>query len=431
MPIVKVCPGLLLSLIFAFGIGAWNASAEEEAWEKIPTTEVRLQNYKQFATPGMYDPDLAKVYTLPADGKPLDLDLPHEGKGKDDKPRPALQAVLKGGSIWVDMDGDGKAGSNEVGRADNPDGIGPFIWECSYQDGTTGSYAFRFMPMGEEGKFKFVRQFARLAKIAGKNVLFFDDNGNGRYDDIGKDAVMQEGKPATFLGHQIIVDGKLFEIVVPPACQTIQVRPAKVETGKVDMFNSFKQPMKADNLRIQTVIIQSKDASFSFDQQNPQADVPVGAYDIVFALIERNQESVIMRKGERTSFAVEANKAATPTWGSPIKMTYSCDSDGRRIIVNKPAFHGASGEEYIFGDLRKITLVTYVMIIDKDPRSGVETLRQPPIEAKFEILKSGEVKPAFFERLRTAEYAVTIDVKSGILGPITERQHVSFVYKPN
>jgi hypothetical protein len=410
---------------------------EGEGWIKLNTQDIPLRELKQVLTPGLFNPEVQHVVAFPPDGKAVDLGLPHEGTGKDGQPRPAIQGALKQNTVWVDVNGDGKPDAKELSLI-APDGeTGFFTCQASYNDGTEGPYIFKFQATGEAGKFRLLRGMAKQAEFSldkdkkdkKHTILLLDDDGNGCFNDIGRDAIFVDDQPANLLGRKILLGGKLFELLVHAGGQMAEIRPlGRVPTGTVNLFRAFTIPQKADNFRLVTVIVAGTDASFSFDFAHRVQELPVGAYDIVFGLLERATETVWIRNGLKTSFNVEANKEAAPVWGGPVTANIQVENDGQTITVSKPVYTGVAGETYVPADPRKTATRVYLSVIHKDKRGRVERTEQLFAKA-YVCLPNGELKPATFEYNRNDELVIMVEYKSGILGAVRAEEHLQFIYR--
>ncbi|MBI3830487.1 MAG: hypothetical protein HY291_13285 [Planctomycetes bacterium] len=412
------------------------ATENKAEWQKIQTAEVPMQDTRQFLTPGLYDSGQMHIVTFPADGTPVDLGLPHDGKEKDGKPIPPLMGVMKAGFVWIDLNGNGKQESKETGPLPVGGSAGPFVWNATYEDGTTGPYVFKVVDIGEANKAAIVRMCARQAKI-GKNsqIILFDDDGNGKYDDQLRDALIIDNQPVTLLGRQIYIDGKLHELLVHPAGQTIEVRPMEtVPIGAVNLFSAYKPPQKADNLKIHTLIVAGKDGAFSFSKTQPQVELPAGAYDLVFGLFSRGadekaSEWVVLKKGARTSFNVEAAKVATPAWGDPVEAKYDVNSDGKTITVGSPTLFGAAGEIYLPTNYKKFNISAYLTHIWLDKNFNNRENFDPVGTKKYEVLPNNDLKPVTFEWVKDDQMQIAVEYKSGILGVVMTKQRLQFIAK--
>ncbi len=415
--LLGVC-GLALPLLAGEG---------DAAWRKVDTEEQLLKDAYQIMTPGLFDRGAVAKVAFPVDGTPVELNLPHEGADADGKPRPVLRGALRQRAIWLDLDGDKKPGGGELSAVGPEGDAGPFAYSASYDDGTTGIYTFKLQATKVAGEFQVVRLCARVARLTQKNTLvLIDDDGNGLFNDLGRDVILVDTQPVAYLGRHMFVGDQLFELVVHPGGKMVEVRPmAYYQTGKVTLFKDYIYPQKADNLRIHMVIAQGTDASFGFSPTQHVRDLPAGAYDLVFALFERATERVYMLKGDKTSFSVEANKEVSVKWGGPIKADFTVAAAGKEITLSPPVFTGAAGERYIPSDYRKIPFYGYVSVYQKDRRGNPSNRTEQKATDKFLYDARGELKPLVFEWGRSEELQLAIEYRSGILGPVRGERRLS------
>ncbi|MCY3020912.1 MAG: hypothetical protein NTW87_17990 [Planctomycetota bacterium] len=397
-------------------------------WQKLETKAVPLLQPRQVASPGLFDPERQKVIVFPKDGSPVDTALPHAGKDKAGNDNPALLARLQGKFIWIDANGDGKAVPEET-RAVAPDGFtDPFTCDLHYEDGTATPYSFRLKAVVEGEKYALIRATARVAEFQGQKIVLLDDNGNGRYDDAGQDAVIVGDGPVSLLGRYISLGGKFYETLVHAGGTTMEIRPAPdIETGTVDLFEKYTPSQKSENLKIHTLIISGTQGSFAFDDNHKAQKVPAGPYDLVFGLLERAKEWVYLKKGDKTSFTVIANQTVTPHWGGAVKAKFDVASDEKGIVVSPPAFFGEGSEQYFPENYRQAPVTVSVALVYKDLRR-IER-RVPVGSHKFDVLPDGTLGPVTLKPYRWTgdEYQVTVDYNSGIMGGVTTRQDFQFV----
>lgn len=400
---------------------------EEAPWVKLKTSEYPLRNERQILSPGLLDRDLQHVISFPIDGRMVPLGLPHAGKDAEGKARPELKGACRQGFLWVDLDGDGRRGNGEVRKAKPGSSVGPFVYRASYDDGTEGSYAFVLNHTAKPGRYALVRCTARQVRVGSSQLVILDENGNGRYDDIGKDALLVDREPITFLGRQVLLGGELREIIIHPAGQIIEVRPVRnARLARLNMFLLHRPPRKLQGLRIRTVIVSGTKGSFSFDRTHPERMVPVGAYDMAFGLFERGKERVILKSGELTSFRVEGDRVNSPCWGGHITGNFKIESDGREITVHPPVFVGQATEVYRPVEWGAPLAAHKRLLWRGKCVDNVAQYRPQQVE-RFRILPGGVPAPVTFQHFRDGDIQIKIRYASGILGSVTLTQQLAFV----
>jgi hypothetical protein len=407
------------------------AGAENPAeWQKVETKHQPLQNVRQFLSPGVFDQELQHIISFPKDGTGVELDFPHAGKDEKGKDYPALEARFLQDYIWVDLNGDGKNTADETRRV-TPGGYSDaFTATLHYEDGSSAPYNFVFKSLVDKEQYAVIRMSSRVATAQEQRITLLDDNGNGKYNDIGKDAVMVGENPVALLGKYILLGDQFYELLVHAAGASIEVRPAMaMDLGTIDMFEGHEITQKSADLRIHTVIVSGLDASFSFDPNRRKLKVPAGSYDIAFGLFERASEIVYMRKGEKTSFSVIKDEVAAPKWGGEVTAKIEVISDGSSVTFMPPTFFGKASEQYFPENYRKVSVMAHLAQIWTD------SMRIDRIKVfgnkKYDVLPNGMIKPVSFPPYRNGndQYEAAVDYSSGIIGKAVGKQRFQFVYK--
>ncbi|HYG75793.1 MAG TPA: hypothetical protein VEK08_12380 [Planctomycetota bacterium] len=418
-------------------------------WQKIETKNVLLPQPRQILSPGLFDAELQRIIDFPKDGAAVDLGLPQEGKDAAGKPFVPLMARLAQGFIWVDLNGDGKSSNDETRRI-SPDGYtDPVSCELHYADGSKSEYSFRFKSLVDNEQYALLRSCAKTFELDGKKVVLLDENGNGKYNDTDKDGILIGEGPVSFCGKYIAVGTRFYELIVHEAGTVVEVRPAPktMATGTVDLFEKFKIPQKSENLKIHMLIVAGPEGSFSVDDKRRTVKVPAGAYDLVFGLFERAKEVVYLKKGEKTSFNVIAEKTATMAWGGEVKAKFDIQSDvqpeprpgtkvddknkteEKNIWVGVPSFFGEGSEQYIPENFRTIPVNVNLARVFTD-RMKLDR-KEPAGSRRYDVLPNGQLKPVTFKPSGTTsgEYEVAVTYASGIMGSVTSRQRYNYVYR--
>ncbi|HEY3320425.1 MAG TPA: hypothetical protein VGP72_08160 [Planctomycetota bacterium] len=419
-------------------------------WQKIETKLVPIAQPRQILSPGLFDHELLKVVTLPKDGTPADLGLPHAGKDKNGKEYPALTARIAQHFVWVDFNGDGRASADET-RSVEADGYTD-VFSCTlhYEDGTAAPYSFRLKSLGDD-KYAVQRACARVAEVNGQKLVLLDENGNGKYNEADKDALIAGDAPVAFVGKYVQLGNKFFELLVHEAGTLIEVRPVPEQNfplGYVDIFEKHKAPQKAENLHTHMIIISGAEGSFAFDERRRKIKVPAGAYDITFGLFERAKEIVYMKKGEKTTFTVEGEKTAAPAWGADVEARFTVKAgpkpvakpepkanpekavDENFIIVSPPTFVGAGSEQYFPENYKIIPVTAAIAQVMADAKMRAD--RSIPVGShRYDVLPNGDLAPTTFKPARNYndEYEITVDYNSGILGSVNTKQRFRFTYR--
>jgi hypothetical protein len=410
-------------------------NVEAGEWVKVETKPMALATARQVLSPGFFDHSIQHMVVFPKDPKDpkdaiVEIGLPRGGKDATGKDYPPLKAKLNGDFIWVDLNCDGKPTGDEAKRI-QPDGVSdPFVCELLYDDGTTAQYSFRFKTVIEKEKYALIRSSARTATFQNHRIVLLDDDGNGKYNDIDRDAVIIDDNPVTFLGKYILLGEDFYEILVHKAGASLELRTApKLDTGVIDIFEAYTPSQKSETLRIHSIIVTGANGSFSFDERRRKVKAPAGSYDITFGLFERAKETVYMKKGEKTSFSVIAKETAKPQWGGEVTSKFDLSSDGQEVTVSPPSFIGGGSETYYPENYRAVPVTVTATQVYVD-RMRIERFNGFG-QKKFEVLPDGNLKPVEFRYHRNANdlYEFAVEYNSGIMGKVIGKERLQFVFK--
>jgi len=394
----------------------------EIPWQKIELKHIALPAPRTILSPGFFDTEIQNIITFDKKNECADIGLPPAKGGKG-----PLKAKQMQKFIWIDFNGDGKPAGDET-RPVNDDGwTDTYSYEASYDGGVTSTLMFRLRTVVEHEKFAIIRSSVRVGDIEGQKIVLLDDSGNGRFNDMGKDAVILGDTPVAMLGKHMLLGDNFYEVLVQEAGLTLEYRPAKVEYGWVDLLDKFKPPQKSEMLRIHTLVIDGPMGSFSCSPQRRNVKVPVGAYDLVFGLFERAKETVYMKKGEKTTFTVSPQKVSSPQFGGEVKALFEVSFDGKDVIIDAPTFYGELGERYFPETYKVIPLNGSVAQVYEDEKKLEH--RNPFGSRRFDLLPNGTPEPLKFRPYRNHadEYEATITYNSGILGSVLGRQNYQYV----
>jgi hypothetical protein len=431
--------GLLIYCVIALAVSGGEPAAEkpqipavpaqaavpevEAPWIKAETKFLPLPAPRQILSPGFFDHEIQGHIVFDKKGECNDTGLPHP-KGRNTP----LFAKMIQAYFWIDFNGDGKPGAGETSQISKDGWSEPLQYDAKYDGGIVEPYIFRVNTVVEKEKYAIVRSCARVGEIDGQKIVFLDDNGNGRYNDIAKDALIAGDSPVTFLGKYVLVGEKFFEVLMQPSGTTFEYRAApKLELGAVDLFERYKPSQKSENLKIHTLIITGASGSYSMSARERAVKVPAGAYDFAFGLFERAKETVYLKNGEKTTFSVSAGKVAVPEWGGEIEAKFALESDGTEVVINPPVFTGKMTERYFPESYEVLPLTGGVSQIFED-RLKVEHKR-PFGGRRFDLLPNGQLEPLRFKPYRNHadEYEATISYNSGILGAVLSKQRIQYI----
>ncbi|MEI6235069.1 MAG: hypothetical protein WCT04_18585 [Planctomycetota bacterium] len=409
------------------------AQSADTDWTKIETKFVPLQSVRQVLTPGCFDRTLWHVFPVGVKGAAADTGLPHGGMDKTGKPRPAIVAKFAKDVVFIDFTGDGKSTAENTKRITPEGWSDPFQCDLNFDDGSTAKYAFRIKTVIEGEKYAILRAGARTFEFGGKTVTLFDDDGNGLYNDAGRDSVLVNGQPVCVLGKHIRIGEDTFELIVHASGERVEIRPMPKDTvtGIIEPFEKYEPSQRSENLKLHTLIFYGPEGSFACDDTHRVIKAPAGLYDLVFGLFERNGELVYIKKGEKTSFTVTANIKTQLKWGGKIKAKFSLISDGEDVTLGVPHYFGQMSEEYFPDSTKQTVCSARISQVYRD-RTNFDIEGFVPFGAKkFETLPDGSFKPIIFKRYRTVndEYEGYVEYTSGIMGRVEGKERLAFVYR--
>ena len=178
-------------------------------------------------------------------------------------------------------------------------------------------------------------------------IRIIDQNGNGRFDDFGSDAVVVGTTEfATLLSKTIAVDGQLWNLDVSKDQASIQLSDFDGPTAEIDLKSSFES--KAVLL---SAVIVSDDGQHSFDvgMIDGAVKVPAGTYSIESGTLGLGDQRVQVLKGRMKPIQLAATSKHTLQWGGPIQSEFQFARSGDQIQFspNQVSYFGKAGERYV------------------------------------------------------------------------------------
>ena len=192
------------------------------------------------------------------------------------------------------------------------------------------------------GKWQWATGSSMTGKVDGTLVHVFDQNGNGRYDDYGVDALaLGSAKSASLLSKVVSVDGDLFHFEIDATGANAKVTPFEGDTGVLVTDKGFDGRGK-----LTAAVFKSGDLSFQV-AGTKGVTVPAGRYEFVSGRVERGAASASIRKGRMGSVEVVAGETTQLDWGAKVEGEFDFRQTGTNLTVQPNfAFFGAAGEEY-------------------------------------------------------------------------------------
>ncbi len=260
------------------------------------------------------------------------FNVPHEGGDRFD-------VKVEGDRLRVDLDGDHATESLVEGESG-------FVTLTGKS--TTGhpiAYSVRLVHPPGEG-WNYSCGSAMVGEVAGTRVQVFDQNLNGRFDDVGVDAiVVGKSQVASFLSKAVSIGNSLYGIEVASDGSSLSYAPFAGEAGELDLVTRFE--CKAE---LAAAVVTSADGRFSFDVAASKSAlrVPVGEYTIHSGQLALGESRASMRTGRAHPIGVRKDETTTVEWGGPATAEFACERKGDTLNFSPWDiwYYGRLGEEY-------------------------------------------------------------------------------------
>lgn len=190
---------------------------------------------------------------------------------------------------------------------------------------------------------------AMTGRIGSERFMILDQNGNGRFDDFGADAlVIGRGKVASFLSRVVPVDGKLYELEVTPDGSGATLAPFTGPTGSLDLGSDFETKAK-----LRSVVLTSDKGDLSFELSGAVAakqavTLPAGHYSIHSGEVVLGKSHATLGPGRASGIEVPADGSASLAWGGPVDAEFTYQRGGGKLQIgpNDIKYFGRAGELY-------------------------------------------------------------------------------------
>lgn len=242
-----------------------------------------------------------------------------------------FRAHLDGRALAVDSDADGNVDVRIEGEG------GHLVLQ-------SGDHRYAVRVKRVNGEWCFAPAGAMRGSIAGTRVRIIDQNNNGRFGDVGEDAlVVGKGKVASLLSRVVSIDGQLFSIDVAADGSRLDVAPYTGEVATLDVSATTKGKVLA-------AVVTSADGQFSFgfSARDQALQVPVGDYTLHSGIIALGGNTVRIKAGRSKPVALTKGSRAALAFGGPVRAEFTYRRVGRELTFDPNAiwFYGANGEEY-------------------------------------------------------------------------------------
>ncbi|MDF1799189.1 MAG: hypothetical protein P1V81_08445 [Planctomycetota bacterium] len=310
---------LLLSLVLSASAGASPAAAPVE----VPLT---------FRTFREWDVSLPAEQFLPL-GNLLPL------FGTD-----GLAVGVGEGGLSFDRDGDGTFDATVADT--DPEHPTRLLTFRLNTDAGVRDFAVR---AANQGRWVFAPAGAVEGRIGKTRFLVFDQNGNGRFDDYGQDAmIVGRGKAAGFLSRTVVVDGALKSFSIEPDGSAALISDFAGETGKLDLGVDLETRAK---LRSVVLIDEATQNSFELSASlvsEGGLDLPVGKYTLHSGELVLGKSHATLATGRAGAIEVTSGSTTSLAWGGPVKAEFAYQRSGGQLQVGPSdiTYFGRAGEQY-------------------------------------------------------------------------------------
>jgi hypothetical protein len=237
--------------------------------------------------------------------------------------------------LRIDTNGDGRVDEDVRGQEG-------FVTLRGVIDGETVKYSVRLRNSGA-GKWDWTSGSSMSGAVAGQTVHVFDQDGNGRFDDYGVDAIaLGNSKNASLLSTVVPIDGRLQRFAIDEDGSQARVAPYTGPTGTLEVTSAFESKGK-----LTSAVFRSGDMSFEVSGSSKGVELPAGRYDFVAGRVSKGSSRASMRRGRMGSVEVVAGEATRLEWGAEVVGDFSFKQTGDQVTVQADfGFFGTAGEEY-------------------------------------------------------------------------------------
>ncbi len=248
----------------------------------------------------------------------------------------AFRTKLTGNALAVDRDGDGELDVTITGES------GIVTFQGQTPAGAKRRYSWRLMNQG--AGWHALAGGAAVGKVDGQQIQVIDQNLNGRFDEVGVDAlIVGRGKHAHFLSEVVNVRGQLHRLSVNPEGSSIEWTPYEGPRGILDLTTDF-----ASKGKLLGAVVMSEDGRHSFTLARRALEVPAGDYHLLHGRIGLGRNVVAFSKGKTGVLRVEPGATRRLALGEPVTIDFKYVRQPGRVIMAPQliTYLGKSGEKY-------------------------------------------------------------------------------------
>lgn len=240
-------------------------------------------------------------------------------------------------SLGLDTDGNGRVDQEVKGQG------GYALLKGRDAAGEKFQYAVRIRA-GDSG-WEYASSGLVRGRLRGVAVSFLDQNNNGRWNDVGADAMfLGDAEAASFLSQVVNLKGELYELEIAADGRSATTRPYAGPRAKLNLAASFDAEGE-----LVTAVMRSTDKRHSFDFAGRKEGllVPAGSYVLEHAFGRKGSETVRGRAGRMRPVILEEGENHVLEWGAPVSLEFAyAENAPDEITVQIPTFYGAAGEEW-------------------------------------------------------------------------------------
>lgn len=247
----------------------------------------------------------------------------------------AYPVTLAGASLRVDTDGDGTHDVEVAGK----EGLVTLR-------GAEGEVVHAIRVRNTREGWRWSTSGSKVGKLGNVKVQLIDQNNNGRYDDVGEDAmIVGRGRDACFLSEVVCVGGQLLRITPAADGSTLAFEEFAGETGELDLVSACDSDAK-----LAWAVVKSEDGRYSFDLSKAKEGqpVPAGSYVLERGRVALGTNHAQIHRGRSKPMVVPAGGTLELDWGGPVEAEFGFQRSGAELKFSPSDidYYGAFGELY-------------------------------------------------------------------------------------
>lgn len=180
-------------------------------------------------------------------------------------------------------------------------------------------------------------------RVEGVRLQIIDLNGDGRFDDYGRDAmVVGEKVGASYLSRVATISDRLFHLTINTSDDKVSTRPYSGPTAHLNVKRGFHSRGELDY-----AVFSSGESSFELADAHDGRRIPAGSYRFICGRASKGAETARMTGCSMAPIVLAAEQSHSLTWGGPLHARFRCSvSEGELTVFSNVRFTGIGGEEY-------------------------------------------------------------------------------------